>query len=268
MKTIITVLREEVNYLEKIIQQTRLRLKKAPRGFLRIAKKRHRMEYYYKDSETSHNGRYMPKKEIDLARKLVQRDYDERLINVAESRIKVINDFLSRYEETSLTEVYHKTNAYRKELLIMHEVSDEEYIKEWQSVEYEGKPFVVDSQEIITERGEQVRSKSEKIIADKLYSLGIPYRYEYPLLLDGNSKVYPDFTILKMPEKEEVYLEHFGMMDDAEYVEKALFKLSTYERNEIFLGVNLFITCETGKRSLNMRALDKMLRKIFCDEGI
>lgn len=33
-----------------------------------------------------------------------------------------------------------------------------------------------DMQVIITERGEWVRSKSEKIIADKLYLLGIPYR--------------------------------------------------------------------------------------------
>lgn len=96
--------------------------------------------------------------------------------------------------------------------------------------------------------------------------MGIPYRYEYPLVLDGNVRVYPDFTILKMPERQEVYLEHFGMMDDEEYVEKALFKLSNYERNDIFLGVNLFITYETGKRPINTRALDKMLRQIFCEE--
>jgi len=63
----------------------------------------------------------------------------------------------------------------------------------------------------------------------------IPYRYEYPLVLAGNVKVYPDFTILKMPEREEVYLEHFGMMDDIDYVDSAMYKLSTYEKTRYIL---------------------------------
>ena len=123
-----------------------------------------------------------------------------------------------------------------------------------------------DEIEIITERGERVRSKSEKIIADKLYALGIPYRYEYPLVLSGNIRVYPDFIILKLPEREEVYLEHFGRMDDEEYVESVMYKLSTYEKNRIYLGVNLFVTHETSKNPLNTRALDGMLKSLFCEE--
>ena len=129
-----------------------------------------------------------------------------------------------------------------------------------------GKKFVDGDIEIITERGERVRSKSEKIIADKLFSLGIPYRYEYPLDLSGGVRVYPDFTILKLPEREEVYLEHFGMMDDTDYVEKVLYKLNTYEKNKIYPGVNLFITHETSKSPLNTRALDAILKKLFCEE--
>ena len=96
--------------------------------------------------------------------------------------------------------------------------------------------------------------------------MGIPYRYEYPLTLARGVRIYPDFTILKMPEREEVYLEHFGMMDDAYYVDNALYKLNTYEKNQIYLGVNLFITHETSKNPLNTRALDGMLRKLFCEE--
>lgn len=61
---------------------------------------------------------------------------------------------------------------------------------------------------------EYERSVSE----DESISQGIPYRYEYPLVLEGNVKVYLDFTILKMPEREEVYLEHFGMMDVEEII--------------------------------------------------
>ena len=115
----------------------------------------------------------------------------------------------------------------------------------------------------MTENGERVRSKSEKIIADKLHALGVPYRYEYPLVLDGNMKIYPDFTMLRMPEREEIYLEHFGLMDDEGYVEKVMWKLNTYERNGIYLGVNLFITYETGRNPLNTKTLDRLIRSLF-----
>ncbi len=138
-------------------------------------------------------------------------------------------------------------------------MSDEEFIKKWLEVEYKGKPFGEDENIILTEKGERVRSKSEKIIADKLYSLGIPYRYEHPLLLNDGVKVYPDFTILRMPIREEVYLEHFGMMDDSEYVGTTLYKLSSYEKSGIYLGVNLFVTYETGKKALSTKSLDGLI---------
>jgi hypothetical protein len=39
-----------------------------------------------------------------------------------------------------------------------------------------------------------------------------------------------------MPERKEIYLEHFGLMDQQDYVETMLYKLNTYERNGIFVG--------------------------------
>ena len=78
-----------------------------------------------------------------------------------------------------------------------------------------------------------------------------------------NIKVYPDFTILRMPEREEVYLEHFGMMDDMDYVNNTMLKLNTYERNGVYLGINLFITYETSIRPMNTKVLDEVLRTLF-----
>ena len=134
---------------------------------------------------------------------------------------------------------YMKKNEIGLVRKIVQRDYDEEYAKRWQELEYTGKAFADDAPEIITERGERVRSKSEKIIADKLYMLGIPYRYEYPLVLEGNITIYPDFAILRMPQREEVYLEHFGMMDDEDYVENVLMKL-------------------------NIKALDALIKSLFC----
>lgn len=90
---------------------------------------------------------------------------------MAEMRLKAINRFMNIYEKTDLKEVYQKINSYRRELLQDTILSDEEYIRRWLAVEYTGKSFADDYPEIITEKGARVRSKSEKIIADKLYSL-------------------------------------------------------------------------------------------------
>lgn len=281
MKTTEMILEEEVSQLKKIAESARKRLETAPKGGLRITRKKRGLEYYYKESESNgkagensdsrakenRNGRYMRKREMPLVKRLAQRDYDICVLKRAEERMKAIERFLEVYDRTNLKNLYRKTNSYRKSLITPVVISDEEFMKQWLLVEYKGKTFEDDENIILTERGERVRSKSEKIIADKLFALGIPYRYEYPLMLSNGVKVYPDFTILRMPTRDEVYLEHFGMMDDTEYVDTVLYKLGTYEKNEIYIGVNLFVTYETGKKALNTKSLDGLIRNLFCVES-
>ena len=66
--------------------------------------------------------------------------------------------------------------------------------------------------------------------------------------------------------REVVYLEHLGMMDDVQYVEKWLYKQNAYEKNGIILGVNLFITYETGKKPLDTKGLDILIKQRFLSE--
>ena len=271
MKKIESMLQKELTELRLVIKKTQQRLKNVPSGTLRIRCKNGKVEYYYKNKETKNprenksNGRYLRKSETNLAKAIAQRDYDMAVNKKATERMNALENFLMEYEKTDLENLYQETFPERRKLIVPVTITDEEYVKNWQAVEYQGKKFADDEVEIITERGERVRSKSEKIIADKLFALGISYRYEFPLMLAGNVKVYPDFTILRMPEREEVYLEHFGMMDDEEYVDSVMFKLNAYEKSGIYLGDKLFFTHETSKNPLNTRALDGMLRKIFCE---
>lgn len=269
MKTIETILIAEKYQLETMVKEAQKRLQTAPKGKLRIVKKGSGVEYYYKDEGSGRkndNGRYMKKSEIKLVKGLAQRDHDIHVVKQAGERIKAIDAFLKQYNRTNLAQMYGKISTCRKELIIADVLSDEDYIRQWQTVEYRGKPFSDEFQEIITEKGERVRSKSEKIIADKLHALGIPYRYEYPLILEGHIKLYPDFMILRMPDRKEVYLEHFGMMDDLNYIDAVIYKLNMYEKNGIYPGVNLFITHETSKYPLNTRVLEELIRKWFYSE--
>lgn len=106
-----------------------------------------------------------------------------------------------------------------------------------------------------------MRSKSEKILADKLYMMGVPYVYEVPLYIKGYGYIKPDFTVLNKRTRREYYWEHLGMMDDKEYCEKAIKKIEGLERNDIFPGKKLILTYETKDHPLNIKIVEKLVKE-------
>jgi len=83
-----------------------------------------------------------------------------------------------------------------------------------------------------TRKGINVRSKSEVIIADLLYSKGVEFTYERELVLDG-SKRLPDFTIEDADTGETFYWEHLGMLNNDRYRRKWEEKLIWYASHGI-----------------------------------
>ena len=98
------------------------------------------------------------------------------------------------------------------------------------------------------------------MIADKLYLMGIPYRYESPVYIESLQKnFYPDFTLLNKRAREECYLEHFGMMDNPDYLNNFLKKIDVYAENGIFLGKNLMVSFESSVKPINLRTLEMQI---------
>jgi hypothetical protein len=79
-----------------------------------------------------------------------------------------------------------------------------------------------------TERGDLVRSKSELVIADKLFARRVEYAYEQPLVLPNGRIRYPDFTITDHARGVTFYWEHLGMLDDPGYRARWQRKLAEY----------------------------------------
>ena len=214
-------------------------------------------------TEGEKKRKYIHTENVNLVRDLAQKDYDKSLLKTAINEKKHIQNILRYIDEKDIYDVYNQLNPHRKKLIESRFLNDEEFVKQWLAVQYNGKDFEDDSSEIITERGERVRSKSEKIIADKLDLMDIPYRYEYPLKLKGFGTIYPDFTMLNLITRREVYMEHFGMMDNPEYCQKAISKIEQYEKNGIYIGKNLIVTFETSKQLLNMSVVENMLKEVL-----
>jgi hypothetical protein len=78
-----------------------------------------------------------------------------------------------------------------------------------------------------------VRSKSEVVIADLLYSLKVDYRYEREFIAPDGSKRLPDFTIDDPASGLRVFWEHLGMLDRQSYREKWEQKLAWYRSHGV-----------------------------------
>ena len=106
-----------------------------------------------------------------------------------------------------------------------------------------------------------MRSKSEVLIANTLKKKGIPYRYECPLKLKQGEVFYPDFTILDIKERKEIYWEHFGLMDEHDYRERSFSKIAKYEANGMFMGDRLIFTFETARQPLGTTTIERLIDK-------
>ena len=250
---------ERKKYLLQLKKEKLNEIKNVPGGKLRISSHGNRTQYYQRKDSKDINGSYI--KDKNLAKKLAQKEYDKRVIGLAEKELYAIQKFFFNYPEINVEEFYKTLHCERQKLIIPVEKPLEQFIEEWKNIEYQGKGFMEDFPEYYTAKGERVRSKSELIIADFFEREGILYHYERPLLLKNFGVVYPDFTVLNIRNRKEYYWEHLGMMDEPDYAEKAIQKIMTYQQNGYFPGENLICTYETRKISLNQKNLKMMVER-------
>ncbi len=211
---------------------------------------------YYLDQK------YVKKEEVKSIKRLVEQEYYAKLFPEIEKQIANLKKALRNIDEFNLEKIYNDMHAGKRKLITMGILSREEKIRRFEEETYESKPIDDERNEFFTNKGERVRSKSEKIIADHFERRGILYRYEKPLYLmvDGQKKpFYPDFTVMNKRTAKIIYVEHFGMMDDSGYYNGTLRKLDIYEKNDILIGRDLLVFHETGKRALNIKSIDKYI---------
>ena len=255
MEKIKETLDERQTMLRQILRMTSKPMKNVPDGRLRVIQNKGCAQYYLRSSPSDKNGVYLKKDQIQLAKVLAEKEYNEAINKAAKKELAAIERYLCGCPRTAAEDIYAELSPGRRSLVTPIRETDEEYAAEWSAKEYEGKRFLPGTPELFTERGERVRSKSEVMIADYLYRQGIPYRYEYPLYLDGFGAVYPDFTVLNVRTREEWFWEHRGMMDDPDYAEAAVKKERQYLLNGLVPGKNLILTAETLADPLDPQAI-------------
>ncbi len=253
---------EDLKRVKKILEE---RLSNTLPGKIHIVSAGEKISYYHRTEPSDPSGRYISKKEQGTIRKLLQKSYDEKALKLVEQEIQGIEKLLrnaANYPE-NIKDIYNTYPERARAEITFLDIPDDEYARRWDSLSYEKKPIAQGISLFITDKGDQVRSKTELNIANELYKRGIPYKYECPLQLQGELTIYPDFTILDMHKRKMVYWEHRGMMDDKDYARRAVKRLKEYHLNNIFLGDNLIITEEVSSIPLGTNEIRRVVGHYF-----
>lgn len=253
-------------YLSKQREKYEKMLTQLPEGNLLVTSMKNKsfFRYYNRKTPQDKRGDYLGKNDRLLKEQLALRKYLVSALNNMAKEESKLQKIRQLHVDDSLIATYSGMNPGVKRLINPEVVDDETYIKSWVSIAYEGLGFDEnDKTEYYSNNGERMRSKSEVSIANLLLQEGIPYKYECPIVRHNGAKLYPDFTILDVKRRRIVYWEHLGRMGDMSYVSKNLWKIDEYKKLGIFLGINLYITCESEFAPMGTNEPKRIVKEIL-----
>lgn len=254
LEGIVKKLNIEIEGLRKFVPETeKLRVIKHGAGY----------QYFVRSKPSQKTGSYIQKKDLIRAQRMAQLEYDEKVVSHIFSeleKLKELEELVGTNPDIFSGREFHPGKISLISFPAEIESTDG-FISKWINQDYLKLGFRENAHEFYAKNGIRVRSKSEVLIANMLIDLGMFFLYEKPLDL-GDAVVHPDFTILDVRNRREIYWEHFGMMDDPEYRTKAFGKICMYETNGYYLGDGFVCSFETMKKPLNVRDVRCKLMKL------
>ena len=255
-------LKIKLDEVEKLLQEAERRLKTykgLEPGNIRVATSHGCKQYYFR-KDGKDKEEYISVIEKERIHLLAQRDYEEKVYRTLISMRNRLKKFIDGYDPDAVDNIYERMCAVRKELVTPIVPTERMAIDQWMET-YKGcENTFGEATDFKTLRGEYVRSKSEKILADYFYTNNIPYQYEPRFELNDYRNKYPDFVLLNVRKKKTIYWEHLGRVGELDYATRNFAKLMDYEKNGLILGDNLIVTLETIERPLDIKIVEEKVR--------
>lgn len=249
----------EQDRLDKQINSIKKQINSLPPGKLICS---HTGKYAKWFQSDGHTKSYIPKENQKLAEALAIKKYLSLSLDDLENEKKAIEFYLRHSSRHGKAEQLLIQESEYKHLLAPYFTPLSEKLSNWANEPYEHNLLYPEQLVHDNGFGNAVRSKSEAMIEMVLYMNKIPYRYECTLML-GEAVFYPDFTI-RHPETGDVYYwEHFGLMDNQGYSQKAYNKLHIYSVHGIIPSIQLITTYETKEHPLTMGIIKNLVQQYF-----
>ena len=257
-----------LKYKERLFAKKNILLEKIsnlPGGNLSctVTKSGYTSWFYLKDG----TRKYLQKSQKELAQALALKKYYQLMLHEISEEIAFIDAYQKKFSSTipreKSTDLLTDSSPYYP-LLQGYFAKDKLPVsaQKWRAENYETNHSHPEHLIHTTLAGHKVRSKSEVIISNLLYTNNIPYRYEAALSLKEFT-AYPDFTILHPFTNKIFYWEHFGIMDNASYCDTACNKLKTYCYNGIIPSMQLITTYETSKCPISTDQIQQIITQYF-----
>lgn len=270
----LTFIREVLNMAVNIRQDLKFRYAMISQSIYNIENKINRLpegrikvknqdgKAYYYHAGIYPTEKYLGSKDIALIEELIQKNYLKLVLKEARNELAALEKMQKIYPDKLAEDVFDSLPDAKKKYATPINICDDAFVQKWLDIPYKRKPIKKGTPAFQTLKGDKVRSKSEVIIADRLWANGIPYKYECPLKT-GNEIIHPDFTILRMSDRKIIYHEHCGRMDDPTYTDDLLYRVNLYSQERIIIGDRLYLTFESSTRPLNTDALDDYINTNF-----
>ena len=231
-----------------------------PEGKLLCTRNGGHFKWYHSND---HKLSYIPKKDKSFAEQLAVKQYLSLLSEDCLHEQRAIDQYL-KYHKPDQAETFLAEPSEYQRLLAPYFQTFSQELLEWMNTPYNKNKKYPEHLTHKTISGHLVRSKSEAMIAMILHTNHIPFRYECALEFEGESfTIYPDFTIRHPQTGKIFYWEHFGRMDDPQYVESTLKKLKLYILHGIIPSHQLITTFETKEQPLDVDTIQKTAEHYF-----
>ncbi len=258
MHSFIRQLDLEIRRQEKYLATAKHRIALAPKGSLLARKRKQKTDYYHVvDEKKKGKESKRIRKQININQnlalilQLTDKLIQQRILRKSQNNLFYLKKLHDKYMPADYNSISTQLGPSYSHVIMQQK---KQYLEQWRNMPYPKAPF--DSRYHIheTDSGEMVRSKSEQIIMNTLYTYPLVVHYEEEFLyktgVPGINRCYPDFTII-LPDGSRIIWEHLGRLDDPEYCRRTAVKLNLYQQNGYVIGKNLILTMDDDKGNIS-----------------
>lgn len=231
----------------------------APKGFLMVRKRARSFTYYWVFEEKQ--GKIAKQKQINITNKpelifkLTEKKIKSRTLKTIGKNLPSLEQARTAYTSVNPDKIVKECAPKYQHALSLRK---QHQLEERLTTPYKKCPYDPESHVHETDYGELVRSKSEQLLANTLFSYGIPFHYEEAFTCAGSIILYPDFRIL-LPNGEWKIWEHWGLLSKKSYCDDCARKLNLFQQNGLTIGSNLILTMDDNRGDFSSRIINQTI---------